>query len=286
MTDTKRPIRVFLCHSSGDKPTVIELYERLVKDGIDAWLDKEKLIPGQDLEVEIPKAVKNSDIVIVCLSSQSVTKEGFVQKEIKFALDLADEKPEGTIFIIPARLEDCDVPERIKRLHWVDLFSNDGYERLLNALQIRAESVGAKIKRKSKTTKSLTPKSYSNSDKSNNNNIELTGTWELQEDYEFGITTGVLNLIQNGSLLSGAINIYDRMDDGDEYILQQEVQGTIQGKSVSLTGIKVKILKGDPSIYELDKWTGNLENNNLISGFSEDRDGISGKFTLTRSTQK
>jgi len=286
MTDTKRPIRVFLCHSSGDKPAVIELYERLVKDGIDAWLDKEKLIPGQDWRVEIPKAVKNSDIVIVCLSSQSVTKEGFVQKEIKFALDAADEKPEGTIFIIPVRLENCDVPERINRFHWVDLFSNDGYERLLKALQIRAESVGAKIKRKSKTTKSLTPKSYSNSDKSNSNNIELTGTWELQEDYELGNTTGVLNLIQNGSLLSGTINIYDRMDDGDEYILQQEVQGMIQGKSVSLTGIKVKILKGDPSIYELDKWTGNIENNNLISGFSEDRDGISGKFTLTRSTQK
>jgi TIR domain. len=150
MTNTKRPLRVFLCHASGDKPAVIKLYDRLVKDGIDAWLDKEKLIPGQDWQIEIPKAVKNSDVVIVCLSSQSITKEGFVQKEIKIALDAADEKPDGTIFIIPAKLENCEVPERITRFHWVDLFSNDGYEWLMKALKIRANNLGITVKRKKK----------------------------------------------------------------------------------------------------------------------------------------
>lgn len=154
MQETKRSLQVFLCHASGDKPTVKKLYNRLKKDGIDAWLDKEKLIPGQNWQIEIPKAVYNSDVVIVCLSSQSVTKEGFVQKEIKFALDAADEKPDGTIFIIPARLENCNVPERINKFHWVDLFSDDGYERILKALQIRADSVGATItSQKSKNTK-------------------------------------------------------------------------------------------------------------------------------------
>lgn len=145
MMVTKRPIHAFLCHSSGDKLAVKQLYDRLVKDGVDAWLDKEKLIPGQEWQVEIPKAVKNSDVVIVCLSSQSVTKEGFVQKEIKFALDIADEKPEGTIFIIPARLEDCDIPKRISRFHWVDLYSEDGYEHLMKALQLRANNLELSI---------------------------------------------------------------------------------------------------------------------------------------------
>jgi hypothetical protein len=145
MKDSKRPLRVFLCHASSDKPAVKKLYERLVKDGIDAWLDKEKLIPGQNWQLEIPKAVINSDVVIVCLSPQSITKEGFVQKEIKFALDSADEKPDGTIFIIPARLENCDVPERINKFQWVDLFSDDGYDWLLKAMQIRADGVGAVI---------------------------------------------------------------------------------------------------------------------------------------------
>ncbi len=143
MTNPNRPLRVFLCHASGDKPAVLNIYKRLVKDGIDAWLDKEKLIPGQNWQIEITKAVKNSDVVIVCLSSQSVTKEGFVQKEIRFALDAADEKPDETIFVIPARLENCSVPERLSKYHWVDLFSGDGYGWLLKALQIRADNVGA-----------------------------------------------------------------------------------------------------------------------------------------------
>jgi len=146
MTTNERSLRVFLCHASSDKPVVQKLYKRLLKDGIDAWLDKEKLIPGQNWQIEIPKAVKNSDVVIVCLSSQSVNKEGFVQKEIKFALDAADEKPEGTIFLIPARLENCNVPDRISQYHWVDIFTNDGYERLLKALQIRANTLNVAVK--------------------------------------------------------------------------------------------------------------------------------------------
>src|SRR6476620_3487376 len=101
VANSPRRLKVFLCHASDDKPIVQNLYSRLVEDGVDAWLDKEKLIQGQKWKIEIQKAVMNSDIVIVCLSAKSVNKEGFVQKEIKVALDAADEKPEGTIFVIP-----------------------------------------------------------------------------------------------------------------------------------------------------------------------------------------
>jgi hypothetical protein len=139
---TSRSLKVFLCHSSGDKTAVRELYRKLTTLGIDAWLDEEKLLPGQDWQLEIPKAVQESDAVIVCLSKSSVTKEGYIQKEIKFALDVADEKPEGTIFIIPARLEDCKVPHRFEKWHWVDLFQSVGPDRLIKSLTARAESLG------------------------------------------------------------------------------------------------------------------------------------------------
>ena len=147
---SKRPLKVFLCHASGDKPAVEKYYDALINDGVDAWLDKKNLIPGQDWQLEIPKAVKSSDVVIVFLSSSSITKEGFVQKEIRIALDTADEKPDGTIFIIPARLEDCEAPERLSKFHWVDMFEKDGYERVLDALRIRANSLGILIGNKEK----------------------------------------------------------------------------------------------------------------------------------------
>ena len=141
----KRPLKVFLCHASGDKPPVRELYKHLVNEGVDAWLDQEKLLPGQDWRLEIPQAVHAADVVVVCLSNKSLTKEGYVQKEIKFALDIAEEKPEGAIFLIPARLEDCSVPERLSRWHWVDLYEENGFSRLLRSLKLRAGAVGATI---------------------------------------------------------------------------------------------------------------------------------------------
>jgi TIR domain-containing protein len=135
-------LRIFLCHSSNDKPVVRKLYYRLLNAGFDPWLDERKLLPGQHWEREIKSAVRNSHIVIVCLSKDSTNKRGFVQKEIKYALDIADEQPEGAIFIIPLRLEQCDVPERLRLWHWADLFEVEGYERLGQALRYSCERLG------------------------------------------------------------------------------------------------------------------------------------------------
>jgi hypothetical protein len=127
----------FLCHSSQDKLAVRKLYQQLIDDGFSAWFDEEDLLPGQEWETEIRNAVRTSKVVVVCLSRSSITKEGFVQKEIRYALDVAAEKPPGIIFLIPARLDECEVPERLKDWQWVDLFKNNGYERLLKALRKR-----------------------------------------------------------------------------------------------------------------------------------------------------
>jgi tetratricopeptide (TPR) repeat protein len=127
--------RVFLCHSSADKKVVRDMYARLRSDGFQPWFDEEDLLPGQDWQREIRTAVFKSAVVIVFLSSSSITKQGFIQKEIKYALDAADERPEGTIFLIPARLEDCQVPERLGSRHWVNLFEGNGYEKLLTSLR-------------------------------------------------------------------------------------------------------------------------------------------------------
>ena len=127
MTTEKRLLKVFLCHASADKPKVRELYRTLKRRGVQPWLDAEDLIPGQNWEVEIPKALLSSDAIIICLTPNSVDKEGYVQKEIKFALDKAMEMPEGRIFIIPARLEECDLPFSLKKYHAVELYEKTGY---------------------------------------------------------------------------------------------------------------------------------------------------------------
>ena len=147
MTDDKRALKVFLCHAHSDKDAVKALYARLKREGVDVWLDKEKLLPGADWELEIRKAVREADVVVVCLSKQ-FNQAGFRQKEVRIALDAAMEKPEGEIFIIPARLEECDTLESLSRWHWVDLFESDGFQRLILALRIRAEKIGAALRQR------------------------------------------------------------------------------------------------------------------------------------------
>jgi predicted GTPase len=142
MKESTKQLQVFLCHSSGDKPAVRALYQKLHSDGFAPWLDEENLLAGQDWQLEIPIAVRTSDVVLVCLSRGSVTKTGYVQKEIKYALDVADEQPEGTTFVIPIKLEECDVPQRLRRWHWVNYFETSGHERLVRALQHRATELG------------------------------------------------------------------------------------------------------------------------------------------------
>ena len=140
----KHPLKVFLCHAHADRDSVRGLYTRLTQDGVDAWLDKAKLLPGQDWELEIRKAVREADVVVVCLSKQ-FNQAGFRQKEVKWALDTAMEQPEGEIFIIPARLDECDILKSLGKLHCVDLFENDGYDSLKRALRARADKIGATI---------------------------------------------------------------------------------------------------------------------------------------------
>lgn len=132
-------LSIFLCHSSNDKLQVRELYNRLRLDQFDPWLDEEKLIPGQDWQNEILKAVRKAHVVLVCLSRGSITKSGYVQKEITYALDVAGEQPEGKIFLIPVKLEECEIPERLRRWQWVNYFEKDGYKKLLNALHLRSK---------------------------------------------------------------------------------------------------------------------------------------------------
>ncbi len=138
-----RKLKVFLCHASEDKPKVRELYKKLVAETwIQPWLDEEDLLPGQDFDLAIYKAARDADIIIICLSSISVKKEGYVNKEIRRALDVADEKLEDTIYMIPLRLDDCQPSfEKLKKLHWADYFTPNAHEKLIKSLRLRAESL-------------------------------------------------------------------------------------------------------------------------------------------------
>jgi len=135
--------RIFLCHASEDKTSVREIYQRLsVIEGFEPWLDEEELLPGQDWAYEIPRALKASEFILVFFSRISVAKRGYVQREMKMALDALQEMPIGEIFTIPVRLDECEVPEPFRRYHYANLFDPRGFDRLIRGLQLGLEQRG------------------------------------------------------------------------------------------------------------------------------------------------
>ena len=142
--ESEQPL-IFLAHASEDKDAVRRLYSQLKSSGLRPWLDEKDLLPGQNWPVEIPKAIDRSDIFIACLSTRSVQKQGYVQKEFRLALNAYAEKPSGSIYLIPAKLDDCDVPDlqlphlgiSLRDIQWIELWKENGFERLVNTIRNR-----------------------------------------------------------------------------------------------------------------------------------------------------
>jgi nucleoside phosphorylase len=145
-TPAARRLRVFLCHAAEDKAKVRELYKKLSEAGVEPWLDEEELLPGQQWEAEIRRAIRSTDAVIVCLSLKMIEKTGYVQSEVRLILEAASLQPTGRIFLVPVRLELCPVPDQLSDWQWADLFTERGWERLLASLSKRASEIGASMK--------------------------------------------------------------------------------------------------------------------------------------------
>ena len=128
---------VFISYAREDQSWAERLYMDLRKLEINAWLDIRCLSAGANWKFEIKKAIRNSRHFILLLSKNSITKRGFVQKEIKEALDVLQEFPMGAIYLIPARLDKTEpVDEDLHELNWVDLTPDyhDGLARIVSSL--------------------------------------------------------------------------------------------------------------------------------------------------------
>ena len=126
---------VFLSYASENRQVVVEIYEYLKSHGIDVWFDKESLQPGQDWQYEIEVAIENCDFFICCFSETLINKTGFVQKELKKGIDLLDMQPEGKVFFIPIRLDECRLPRSVAKYQWLDWFSTEQQNRIIGVIK-------------------------------------------------------------------------------------------------------------------------------------------------------
>jgi hypothetical protein len=129
----------FISYAHEDAVTAKRLYTDLASAGANPWLDSEKLLGGQDWEGAIRKAIREATHFIALISKNSVNKRGFVQKELRHALEVLAEFPPNQIFLIPVRLDSSNPQdEQLRRLHRIDLFPDysQGLRRICDSLGI------------------------------------------------------------------------------------------------------------------------------------------------------
>jgi hypothetical protein len=136
-TPALRP-KVFLAYVQEDAAAAERLYHDLRRHGLDPWLDRKKLLPGQNWPRSIERAIELADYFLACLSRRAVLKRGCFQSELRYALDCARRVPLEETYLIPVRLEECPVPAGIRQqIQYVDLFPDwqAGLRRILEAIR-------------------------------------------------------------------------------------------------------------------------------------------------------
>jgi energy-coupling factor transporter ATP-binding protein EcfA2 len=125
---------IFISYAREDEEQAKALYAQLHGLGFSPWIDQEDIPAGKEWAPEIEAAMHASDFVVLCLSNRSVSKRGFVQRELHAALDLYKEIPEGRVFLLPVRLEACPVPKQLATFQYTDLFETDGLDKLSRSI--------------------------------------------------------------------------------------------------------------------------------------------------------
>ncbi len=137
---------VFLSYCRDNQVEVAKLRDDLIAAGEPLWWDQD-ILAGQDWKLEIRKAMRNAYAVVLCLSEETADRiTSGIYPEVLDAIDAYRQYAPGSIFLIPIRLSDCDIPlieidgtRTLDRLQVVDLFPLSqratGFGRLVKSLQ-------------------------------------------------------------------------------------------------------------------------------------------------------
>jgi hypothetical protein len=137
---------VFISYCRVDKVQVARLCEELNAAGEAIWWDGE-ILGGQDWKQQIRRGMKNSYAFVLCLSEELANRvQSGVYPEVADAIAIYRQQAPGNIFLVPARLSDCAIPDieiddtrTLDRLQCIDLFPAAnraaGIQSLLKALR-------------------------------------------------------------------------------------------------------------------------------------------------------
>jgi hypothetical protein len=126
----KTPFDIFLSYKSEDSEWVTTLKKDLQRRGVQVWLDRDEIRPGDLFVGALEDGLASSRSVGLVVTPESIAS-GWVKEEYSRALSLVKE---SSLQLIPLILKDAELPGFIKSRHFVDFRNNDLYESEVNKL--------------------------------------------------------------------------------------------------------------------------------------------------------
>jgi hypothetical protein len=182
---------VFISYAREDIEMVEKIYDDFLNSGVVPWLDQEEILPGDNWKLKIKEAIKSCTYFLAVLSSNSVSKTGYVQKELKMALEMLEEKPPNERFLIPVKINDCKPQDdRIDDIHQADLSKNydKGIKLILKAIlpgQFRKKQKVQSVKKET-TVKPVIEETQVKSDEQQNRIVkkQMPAAKKINKKYE------------------------------------------------------------------------------------------------------
>lgn len=146
--------KIFISYGREDVEKAKKCYRELKDAGFSPWLDTESLKAGQKWEAVIRKEIRESRYFLALLSHRSVSRKGFINKELAEALEVLEEYPESEVFLIPVRLDECHPShEKLSKLHRVDMFPSwdEGMGKIRKALKLEVSKIGVTVGKEERT---------------------------------------------------------------------------------------------------------------------------------------
>jgi hypothetical protein len=259
--------KVFISYAKEDYIFAEKLYDFLCTQGYKPWLDKKCLLPGQQWNIEIRKALREANYVILLLSDISVKKRGYVQREFKLAIEYFEEKLADDIYIVPLKIDDCEVPQSLGNFQWVEYNDIECFSQVVNSLNTQRNKY-EELERKKIALKEIF--AYK----------EITKQFEYSSNIRFEIKSNIIQFLDEtnqglaeiNSIIQGRNN--ERLAhvrngffelNGNEITVDFSGLDWIYELSYSPNLITNKIISISENIYH---YAGGAHGNNFVKGYN------------------
>jgi TIR domain len=124
----------FISYAREDQEKVVSISRDLNEHGIITWFDERMLLPGDNWQLRIEQAIEEADYFLLFLSSQTIDRIGYKNRELHLALYQQSLRPADKRFIVPILLDDCKPPHDLQKLNWVKTTDQNWFKKLLKAI--------------------------------------------------------------------------------------------------------------------------------------------------------